>query len=83
MSSLSIQNYPAVITKSRKFVYFNDSDLLAWSENNETRFHELAEHAARSGYKTWQLVSLGDITPMASRNLNQLRYEQNAFFLGM
>ncbi len=75
------KDYPAVITNSRKFVYFNYYDLLAWSENNENKFKQLAEHASQSGYSAWRLISLGDVTAMAGRNLQQLEYEQQTNFL--
>ena len=77
----NFKGMPAVITDSRRIVFFEYQDLLTWTENNNRRFSELADHAERTGYSAWELVSLGGLTPLSTQGLQQLGFQVQADFL--
>ncbi|GEM_PF-2072479 len=54
----------AVLTESRRIVFFEYADLLIWSEENETKYTQAAKHAKTSGYKGWEVVSLGSLSSL-------------------
>ncbi|MBL1142673.1 MAG: hypothetical protein D8M62_11570 [Proteobacteria bacterium] len=66
----------AAITVSRKIVFFDTADLVIWSEENQEQYEKAAEHAKKSGYKGWEIVSFGELTPLASKNIDLLAYRQ-------
>lgn len=76
------QGQAAVITESRRIVFFEYADLLNWTEDKEKKYTSLAEHARKSGYKGWEIVSLGSSSKLASSHLDELYYKQQTLFLG-
>ncbi len=66
----------AVITDSRRIVFFDYSDLLIWSEIKKNQYEESAKHAKKSGYKGWEVVSFGKISSLASQKMNELAFNQ-------
>lgn len=71
----------AVLTETRRIVFFEYADLLIWSEENEKQYTEAATHAMNSGYKGWSIVSLGSISNLSSRKVSELAFEQHFEFL--
>ena len=75
------QGRAAVITDSRRIVFFEFSDLLVWSEETEKKYAKSAKHAEASGYKGWDIVSLGEASQLANSQLQKLNYTQYPKFL--
>lgn len=71
----------AVLTESRRIVFFEYADLLIWSEENEKKYTQAAKHAMASGYKGWEVVSLGSLTSLASQHIEALAFKHQADFL--
>ena len=71
----------AVLTESRRIVFFEYADLLIWSEENEKKYTQAAKHAMTSGYKGWEVVSLGSLTSFASQHMEALAFKHQADFL--
>ena len=71
----------AVLTESRRIVFFDCADLLIWSEENEKQFTQAATHAMNSGYKGWSIVSLGSASDLFSHKIGELAFEQHLEFL--
>jgi hypothetical protein len=71
----------AVLTESRRIVFFEYADLLIWSEENESQYTQEATHAMNSGYKGWEVLSLGRISPLASQKIRELGFKQHTDFL--
>lgn len=65
----------AVITKSRRIVFFDIADLLIWSEDKQKQYEQSAKHAESSGYKGWEIVSLGNVSSMASQKISDLTFK--------
>jgi hypothetical protein len=66
----------AVITESRNIVFFDTADLLIWSEAKQEQYVNSAKHAENSGYKAWEVVSLGQVSSLASQKMNELAFKQ-------
>ncbi len=66
----------AAITDSRRIVFFDYADLLIWSEVKKKQYEKIAEHVAASGYKGWEVVSFGKVSPLASQKMNELSFKQ-------
>jgi len=66
----------AVITDSRRIIFFDTADLLIWSEFKQKQYEASAKHAESSGYKGWEIVSLGKISLLASQKINGLAFKQ-------
>lgn len=64
----------AVITQSRRIVFFDTADFLIWSETKQQQYETSAMHAKKSGYKAWEVVSMGTVSPLASEKINQLAF---------
>ena len=64
----------AIITDSLKIVFFDTADFLIWSEAKQKQYEKSAMHAAKSGYKGWEVVSFGKISPLASQKMNELAF---------
>tara|TARA_R110000782_G_scaffold147196_6_gene239995 strand:- start:2771 stop:4039 length:1269 start_codon:yes stop_codon:yes gene_type:complete len=71
----------AVLTESRRIVFFEYADLLIWSEENEKKYTQAAKHAMTSGYKGWEVVSLGSISSLTEQQLDVLALKHQANFL--
>ena len=71
----------AVLTESRRIVFFEYADLLIWSEENETKYTQAAKHAMTSGYKGWEVVSLGSLSSLAAQQMEALAFKHQADFL--
>ncbi len=71
----------AVLTESRRIVFFEYADLLIWSEDNEKQYTQAATHAMNSGYKGWSIVSLGSASDLFSQKISQLAFKQHFEFL--
>ncbi|MCZ6804214.1 MAG: hypothetical protein O7D86_09855 [Proteobacteria bacterium] len=71
----------AVITESRRIVFFDYADLLIWSADKQKQYELSAKHAEKSGYKGWEIVSLGSVSLRASKSINDLMFKQQANFL--
>ena len=65
----------AVITESRRIVFFDYADLLIWSEDKQKQYEQYAKHAKISGYKGWEIVSLGSVSSMASQKISELAFK--------
>ncbi|HIF51913.1 MAG TPA: hypothetical protein EYQ42_10375 [Thiotrichaceae bacterium] len=65
----------AVITDSRRIVFFDTADLLIWSEEKQIKYEKSANHAEKSGYKGWEIVSFGDISRLASQKISELAFK--------
>ena len=78
---VNFKGQPAVISDSRRIVFFEYADLLIWSAARENQYTQAVKHAENSGYKGWELVSLGTLTGMATQQLDQLGYELHPDFL--
>lgn len=77
----NFKGQPAVLTESRRIVFFENTDLLIWSEENEARYVQAAKHAMNSGYKGWEIVSLGSLSTLASQKITELGFKQQSDFL--
>jgi hypothetical protein len=64
----------AVITKSRRIVFFDTADLLIWSKDKRKQYVESAKHAEKSGYKGWEIVSFGKVTSLANQKMSELAF---------
>jgi len=71
----------AVLTESRRIVFFEYADLLIWTEENEKKYTQAAKHAMTSGYKGWEVVSLGTLSPLAGQQMEALAFKHQADFL--
>jgi len=71
----------AVLTESRRIVFFEYADLLIWSEGNEKKYTQAAKHAMTSGYKGWEVVSLGKFSSLAGQQMKTLDFKHQADFL--
>jgi len=71
----------AVITGSRRIIFFDHADLLIWSADNQKRYEHAAKHAKSSGYKGWELVSLGSMSSLTSQQIGKLAFKQQTNFL--
>ncbi len=71
----------AVLTESRRIVFFEYADLLIWSEENEKKYTQAAKHAMTSGYKGWEVVSLGSFSSLAEQQMEALAFKHQADFL--
>lgn len=71
----------AVLTESRRIVFFEYADLLIWSEENEKKYTQAAKHAMTSGYKGWEVVSLGSLSSLAGQQMETLAFKHQADFL--
>ena len=71
----------AVLTESRRIVFFEYADLLIWSEDNEKQYTQAAKHAMTSGYKGWEVVSLGSLTSFARKQMDALAFKHQSDFL--
>ncbi len=80
-SFFNYKGLPAVITGSRKLVVFEHQDLMLWSDNNRSKYIEIAEHAKKTGYTGWELVALGNVSTMAERELDGLGFIIRPVFL--
>jgi hypothetical protein len=72
---------PAVITNSRRIIFFDPVDFFIWSEENQNIYKMSAEHAQKSGYKGWGYVSSGSVSALASQSLSELKFMQHSNFL--
>jgi hypothetical protein len=63
-----------VITNSGKIVFFDTADLLIWSEVKQNRYQASAKYAETSGYRAWEIVSLGELSSLARQNMNALAF---------
>ena len=77
----NFKGHSAVLTESRRIVFFEYADLLIWSEENEKKYTQAAKHAMTSGYKGWEVVSLGSLTSFASQHMEALAFKHQADFL--
>ena len=77
----NFKGQPAVITDSRRIVLFEYADFLIWSPRTEKQYVQSAEHAERSGYDGWELVSLGTVSPLANQKISELGYKLRFNFL--
>jgi len=68
------QGQPAIITTGRKIVFFDTSDLLIWSESNQARYEKITNHALKSGYNGWEVVSFGEASILTKNKLNDLAF---------
>ncbi|MFT5396131.1 MAG: hypothetical protein ACI85N_001327 [Gammaproteobacteria bacterium] len=71
----------AVLTESRRIVFFEYADLLIWSEENEKKYTQAAKHAMTSGYKGWEVVNLGGLSSLAGKQMEALAFKHQAGFL--
>jgi hypothetical protein len=71
----------AVLTESRRIVFFEYADLLIWSEDNEKQYTQAAKHAMTSGYKGWEVVSLGSLSSFARKQMDELAFKHQSDFL--
>jgi hypothetical protein len=71
----------AVITDSRRIVFFDYADLLIWSEVKKNQYEKSAKHAKKSGYKGWEVVSFGKISSLASQKMSELAFNQQVNLL--
>lgn len=71
----------AVLTESRRIVFFEYADLLIWSEGNEKKYTQAARHAMTSGYKGWEVVSLGRLSSLAAEQMAALAFKYQTDFL--
>jgi len=71
----------AVITESRRIVFFDYADLLIWSVDKQKQYEQSAKHAESSGYKGWEIVSLGSVSSRASQKISELMFKQQVNFL--
>ncbi|GJM04805.1 MAG: hypothetical protein DHS20C09_07960 [marine bacterium B5-7] len=71
----------AVLTESRRIVFFEYSDLLIWSDENEKKYTQAAKHAMTSGYKGWEVVSLGSMSSLTEQQMDGLAFKHQASFL--
>lgn len=77
ISAFSIyKGQAAAITVTGKIVFFDTADLFIWSETKQEQYEKAALHAKQSGYKGWEIVSFGELTPLASQNMNSLSFKQ-------
>ena len=67
----------AIITDSRRFVFFDFADLIIWSEAKQKQYEASAKHAKNSGYKGWEIVSLGKVSSLASQKISELAYSSS------
>jgi hypothetical protein len=77
---INFKGQAAVITDSRKIVFFDTADLLIWSEAKQEQYEKSARHAATSGYSGWEVVSFGKLSPLASQKMDELAYQQQVVF---
>lgn len=63
-----------VITTSDNIVFFDTADLFIWSELKQGQYEASARYAKESGYKNWQLVSLGELTALAKQEMSKLAF---------
>ncbi len=68
------QGRPAFITDTRKIVFIDTADLVIWSAANQAHYDKFAIHALKSGYKDWEIVSFGELSPLANKELNELAF---------
>jgi len=71
----------AVITESRRIVFFDYADLLIWSADKQKQYEQSAKHAESSGYKGWEIVSLGSVSSRASQKISELTFKKQENFL--
>lgn len=71
----------AVITDSRRIVFFDYADLLIWSADKQKQYEQSAKHAESSGYKGWEVVTLGSVSSLASHKISELAFKQQINYL--
>jgi len=76
----SYKDHVAVITESRRIVFFDYADLLIWSEDKQKQYEQYAKHAEKSGYKGWEIVSLGNVSTIASQKISELAFKLQTNF---
>jgi len=63
-----------MITISGDIVFFDTADLFIWSELKQRQYEASAKYAKQSGFKNWQLVSLGELTSLAKQKMSALAF---------
>lgn len=71
----------AVLTESRRIVFFDYEDYFIWSGENEEKYRQAAKHAMNSGYKGWEVVSLGSLSSLSRAKLTELAFNLQSDFL--
>jgi hypothetical protein len=70
------KGHAAIITVSRKIAFFDTADLFIWSEEKQELYEKAAQHAKQSGYKAWEIISFGELTPLANEKILNLAFSQ-------
>ena len=64
-----------VTTTNGNIAFFDTSDLFIWSESKQKHYEASALFAKQSGYTSWKLFSLGELTPLAKEKMNALAFK--------
>ena len=64
----------AAITRDLRIVYIAPVDIIYWSQPTAKLFTNLRQEAGKAGFKGWELVTAGDLTPMAKSALTKLGF---------
>ena len=62
------------ITSEGRMLYFVPVDMIYWSEETESLFDSLRERAQQSGFVSWELITAGQVTEEASKELKKRNF---------
>ncbi len=70
----------SAITGDWRIIYIAPVDIIYWSQPTAELFTNLRREAATAGFKYWELVTAGDVTPMAKSALKNMGFTVRARF---
>jgi hypothetical protein len=62
------------MTADKRIVYFAPVDIVYWSQGAAKLFDELVLRDRAAGFRGWELVAAGTVTPAAGRELARREY---------
>jgi hypothetical protein len=62
------------MTADKRIVYFAPVDIIYWSQGVATLFNELVQRDRAAGFRGWELVAAGTVTPAARMELARREY---------
>lgn len=63
-----------LITSSDDIVFFDTADLFIWSDQKQRQYESAIRYAKELDYKNWSLVSLGELSPLAKKQMIALGF---------
>lgn len=67
-------NLLQAVTRDNRILFFSTSDMIYWTEDTETIFKKLKQHAEQTGFSGWEIITSGDITDEASARLKSMGF---------